>query len=415
MNAPRTTDVVVIGGGQAGLAMSHCLTRRSVDHVVLERGETANSWRTQRWDSLRLLTPNWLSRLPGWAYCGDDPDGYMTAPEVAAHLDDYRRSFDSPVRHGTSVTNIESSDTAHVVATDDGEWQARAVVLATGACSDPHVPPIANDMPDHLDHVSPIHYRTPDQLADGGVLVVGASASGLQIADELSRSGREVTLAVGDHVRLPRTYRGMDIHWWMDAVGYLDERYDEVPDIGRARRLPSLQLVGTPERRDLDLNAVAANGARLVGRLVGCSEQRAQFSGSFANMCASADLKQGRLLDLCDEYATAHGLDGELGELSRPTPTAVGPPVLEADLRPIGTVLWATGFRPRYPWLDPRLLDRKGRLVHDGGVLPVPGMYVLGLPFLRRRKSSFLDGVGPDADDLATHLVGHLATTASRV
>ena len=415
MNAPRTTDVVVIGGGQAGLAMSHCLTRRSVDHVVLERGDTANSWRTQRWDSLRLLTPNWLSRLPGWAYRGGDPDGYMTAFEVAAHLDEYRHSFDAPVRLGTSVTDIESSDTAHVVATDDGEWRARAVVLATGACSDPHRPAIANDLPAHLDHVSPIHYRNPEQLADGGVLVVGASASGLQIADELSRAGREVTLAVGDHVRLPRTYRGMDIHWWMDAVGHLDERYDEVADIGRARRLPSLQLVGTPERRDLDLNAVAANGARLVGRLVGCSGRRAQFSGSFANICASADLKQGRLLDLCDEYATAHGLDGELGEPSRPAPTTVGPPVLEVDLRRIGTMVWATGFRPRYPWLDPRLLDRKGRLVHDGGVLPVPGMYVLGLPFLRRRKSSFLDGVGPDADDLATHLVGHLATTASRV
>ena len=414
MTAERTTDVVVIGGGQAGLAMSHCLTRRSVEHVVLERGDTANSWRTQRWDSLRLLTPNWLSRLPGWVYRGDDPDGYMTALEVAAHLDDYRRSFDAPIRTGTSVSNIESTDAAHLVATDDGAWRARAVVLATGACSDPHIPSIANDMPDHLNHVSPIDYRNPDQLADGGVLVVGASASGLQLADELSRSGRDVTLAVGDHVRLPRTYRGMDIHWWMDAVGHLDERYDEVPDIVRARRLPSLQLIGTPERRDLDLNTVVAQGARLVGRLVGCRGHLAQFSGSFANMCASADLKQHRMLDLCDEYATTHGLDGELGEPSRPVSTTVGPPVLDADLRPIGTIVWATGFRPAYPWLDRRLLDRKGRLVHDGGIVATPGMYALGLPFLRRRKSSFLDGVGPDADDLATHLVGHLATTTSR-
>ena len=369
--------------------MSHCLTRRGVDHVVLERGDTGNSWRTQRWDSLRLLTPNWLSRLPGWTYGGDDPDGYMTALEVATHLDGYRRSFDAPVRHDTSVSDIESTGSVHRLATDNGEWTARAVVLATGACSDPHIPAIANGMPERLDHVSPIHYRHPDQLEAGGVLVVGASASGLQIADELSRAGRDVTLAVGEHVRLPRTYRGMDIHWWMDAVGQLDERYDEVPDIGRARRLPSLQLVGTPERRDLDLNAVASNGVRLVGRLVGCSGHQAQFSGSFANMCVSADLKQGRLLDLCDEYATEHGLDGQLGEPSRPTPTRVGPPVLEVDLAPIATVVWATGFRPTYPWLDPRLLDRKGRLVHDGGVLPAAGLYVLGLPFLRRRKSSF--------------------------
>lgn len=411
VNVPRITDVVVIGAGQAGLAMSHCLTRRRVDHVVLERGDSASSWRTQRWDSLRLLTPNWLSRLPGFTYRGDDPDGYMTAGEVATHLDDYRRSFDPPLRQGTAVMNVESSDSSHLVATDDGDWQARAVVLATGACRDPYIPPIANDMPGHLEHVSPIHYRNPDQLAAGGVLVVGASASGLQIADELSRAGREVTLAVGQHVRLPRTYRGRDIHWWMDAIGQLDERWDEVPDIARARRLPSLQLVGTPERRDLDLNAVAATGAQVVGRLVGYSGDRAQFSGSFANTCASADLKQGRLLELCDAYATQHALDGELGEPFRPAPTAVQSPPLDADLRPFGTVVWATGFRPKYPFLDQRLLDRRDRLVHDGGVLSAPGMYVLGLPFLRRRKSSFLDGVGPDADELTTHLVGHLDRT----
>ncbi len=415
MSTRRITDVVVIGGGQAGLAMSHCLTRRSVDHVVLERGETAHSWRTQRWDSLRLLTPNWLSRLPGWTYRGADPDGYMTAGDVAAHLDGYRRSFDAPVRHATQVTAIGTSDSGHLVTTDDGDWQARAVVLATGACSDPYIPSVSEQMPAHLDHISPIHYRNPGRLTDGGVLVVGASASGLQIADELSRAGREVTLAAGEHVRLPRTYRRRDIHWWMDAVGQLDERWDEMPDIGRARRLPSLQLIGTPERRDLDLNAVAANGVRLAGRLVGCVGHRAQFSGSFANVCASADLKQARLLDLCDTYATEHGLDRELGERSRPAPTEVGSAPLDIDLRPIGTVVWATGFRPTYPWLDQRLLDRKGGLVHDGGVLPAPGMYVLGLPFLRRRKSSFLDGVGPDALELTTHLVGRLDAVSRTV
>ena len=242
--------------------------------------------------------------------------------------------------------------------------------------------------------------------------MVGASASGLQIADELSRVGCDVTLAVGDHVRLPRTYRGMDIHWWMDAVGQLDERYDEVDDIARARRLPSLQLIGTPERRDLDLNAVAANGVSLVGRLVGRSGHRAQFSGSFANLCASADLKQNRLLDRLDAYATEYCLDDELGPTERPAPTRVVTPTLELDLRTIGTIVWATGFRPAYPFLDGQLLDRKGRLVHDGGILPLPGVYVLGLPFMRRRKSSFLDGVGPDAADLAAHLAAHLDQTA---
>lgn len=409
----RTTDVVVIGGGQAGLAMSRCLTDRSIDHVVLERAEVANSWTTERWDSLRLLTPNWMSRLPGFSYRGTDPDGYMTAGEVAALLDTYRRSFDAPVRSGVTVTRITSGEGRHVVETSDGPWHARSVVMATGACSTPHVPAIADDMPDHLEQITPIAYRNPDQIGDGGVLVVGASASGLQIADELARAGRDVTLAVGDHVRLPRTYRGMDIHWWMDTVGQLDERYDEVEDLARARRLPSLQLVGTPERRTLGLNTVAGQGVQLAGRLVGRNGHRAQFSGSFANMCTSADLKQQRLLDRLDEYAAEHGLDAELGSTERPEPTLVGRPPLELDLGSVGTIVWATGFRPTYPWLDESHLDRRGRLIHDGGVLGTAGLYVLGLPFLRRRKSSFIDGVGPDAVELADHLVGHLADLAT--
>jgi len=410
----RTTDVVVIGGGQAGLAMSHCLTGRSIDHVVLERGHTANSWRTERWDSLRLLTPNWLSRLPGWTYRGDDPDGYMTAADVAEHLDGYRTSFDAPVVGGTEVVEVAATSDGHRVTTNDGEWHARAVVIATGAASTPKIPKVAELLPNHIDQVTPIDYRNPTQLSDRDVLVVGASASGLQLADEIARSGRRVTLAVGDHVRLPRTYRGMDIHWWMNVIGQLDERYDEVDDINRARRLPSLQLIGTPERRTLDLNAVAEQGVDLVGRLVGVAADRAQFSGSLANYCASADLKEVRLLERIDEHARDTGLDDEIEAPTRPEPTRVGPPSLGLDLSSLGTVVWATGFRPRYPWLDPGLLDRKGSLVHDGGVLPVAGMYVLGVPFQRRRKSSFLDGVGDDAIELCDHLVDHLASSHGR-
>ena len=408
MDAARTTDVVVIGGGQAGLAMSHSLTDRSIDHVVLERAEVANSWTTERWDSLRTLTPNWMSRLPGFSYDGDDPNGYMTAGEVAAYLESYRRSFGAPVRTGVEVQRIRTLDRGHVVETSEGPWSARSVVMATGACSQPRVPAIAADLPGHIQQLTPTAYRNPAQVAPGAVLVVGASASGLQIADELSRSGREVTLAVGDHVRLPRTYRGMDIHWWMQTTGLLDERFDEVEDLARARRLPSLQLVGSPEQRDLDLNTAAANGVNPVGRLAGIRAGRAQFSGSFANMCTSADLKQNRLLDEIDEYAASHGLDAEIGPTWRPAPTSVGRPALELDLRSVGSVVWATGFRPTYPWLDESLVDGRGQLVHDGGVLAVPGLYVLGLPFMRRRKSSFIDGVGPDAEELAAHLVGHL-------
>ena len=410
--ATETITVSIIGGGQAGLAMSRCLTDRGIDHVMLERGEIANSWRTERWDSLRLLTPNWMSRLPGHEYGGGDPDGYMTTAEVIAFLDSYRRSFDPPVRTSTTVESVRTVDGGYVITTDQGQIRSCAVVVATGACTTPHIPALASDLPGRIHQLTPIHYRRPEQLAGaGGVLVVGASASGAQIADELQRSGHQVTLAVGDHVRLPRTYRGMDIRWWMDTVGLLDERHDEVEDIGRARRLPSLQLVGSPEKRTLDLNALSESGVQLVGRFAGLAGSTAQFAGSLDNLIASADLKLGRLLDSIDQYATAHGLDAEIAAPDRPEPTVVPAADTTIDLARIDTVIWATGFRPHHPWLEDHLLDHKGAIRHDGGVMTQPGLYVLGLPFTRRRKSSFIDGVGPDARDLSAHLAQHLDTT----
>jgi putative flavoprotein involved in K+ transport len=405
------TTVIVIGAGQAGLAMSRCLAERSIDHVVLERGETANSWRTERWDSLRLLTPNWMTRLPHHRYDGDDPDGYMTAVEVVEFLDRYGRS--APVCAHSTVESVTSTEQGFKTVTSTGAFDSAAVVVATGACSTSHVPAIATALPARIHQITPIAYRNPASIADGRVLVVGASASGIQIADELLRSGREVVVAVGDHVRLPRTYRGMDIHWWMDTIGLLDERYDEVEDIVRARRLPSLQLVGTPERRTLDLNALHASGVQLVGRLAGVAGPVAQFSGTFANFCASADLKLGRLLDAIDEYAFERGLDDEVGPPERFARTTVPIADTTIDLASIDAVIWATGFRPNFPWLESDLLDRKGAIRHDGGVMARPGMYALGLPFLRRRKSSFLDGVGPDAAELVTHLAHHLDATTT--
>ncbi len=402
------TPVVIVGAGQAGLAVSHQLTVNSIDHIVLERGEVAHSWRTERWDSLRLLTPNWMTRLPGYRYQGNDPDGFMTCAELIGYLDAYRAGFGAPIRTNITVERVRPCAAGFEVVTDDGRWHADAVVVAAGACSEPHVPPLAAEVPPHITQLTSLRYRNPGQLPSGEVLVVGASASGAQIADELARAGREVTVAVGEHVRLPRTYRDRDIHWWMDAIGQLDERYDEVDDIGRARRLPSLQLVGTPERRTLDLSALAAQGVRLVGKLMRVSGGTAQFSGALANLVANADLKQQRLFDRIDDYVTEHGLDRQVGEPERPGPTMLGTVPTELALRQFATVIWATGFRPTYPWLDEAAFDRKGRLVHDGGVGAIPGLYVMGLPFLRRRKSSFIDGVGPDAADLAAHLRAHL-------
>jgi putative flavoprotein involved in K+ transport len=409
--APRRTTTVVIGAGHAGLAMSWCLAQRSIDHVVLERGEVANSWRTERWDSLRLLTPNWQSRLPGSGYEGKDPDGFRTMPETIAFIERYAHAISAPVRTNTEVISVRASGDGYAIATSQGGWQCDTVVLATGACNIPQVPAVAEAVPSGITTLTPMHYRNPGQLANGGVLVVGASATGTQIADEIHRSGRPVTLAVGEHVRLPRLYRDKDIQWWMNAVGVLDQRYDEVDDIDRARNVPSLQLAGSPERRTVDLNSLTAIGVKLVGRLAGINGSKAQFSGSLRNQCALADLKMNRLLGTIDKWAAENGFDGKVSLPHHFAPTEVeASPPLGIDLIKGGirTIIWATGFRPDYSWLDVPVLDRKGRVRHDGGVVEVPGMYLMGIPFLRRRKSSLIDGAADDARDLSAHLSSYL-------
>jgi putative flavoprotein involved in K+ transport len=403
-------SVTIIGGGQAGLAMSRCLANRGVDHVVLERGDVANAWRYERWDSLRLLTPNWMTRLPGLGYDGDDPDGYMSASALAALIDGYGRSFGAPVLTHTAVTAVRPAPSGFTVRTEHGPIATRAVVIAAGANGTPVSPHTAASVPGAVQQLHTLHYRRPDQL-DARVLVVGASASGVQIADELARTGRHVTIAVGDHVRLPRTYRGHDIHRWMDLLGLFDESYDAVPDLTRARRLPSAQLVGTPERRSLGLRELQHAGIRLVGRLVGGTDRKAQFSGSLANYLRSADLKQARLLDRIDELVSLAELRDDVSDPDRPEPTPI--PALANDIpwSEFDSVVWATGFRVHYPWLDPVFLDGRGRLVHDGGVMAHRGLYVLGLPFLRRRSSSFLYGLEHDAVELAGHLSAFLAAS----
>jgi putative flavoprotein involved in K+ transport len=407
-------DVVVIGAGHSGLAMSGYLSEHSIDHVVLERGEVANSWRHERWDSLRLLTPNWQCRLPDFRYEGNDPDGFMTMPEVIQFIDRYAGFIGAPVRTGTEVRSVREADGGYVVSTDQREWHCRVVVLASGAHNISNVPPLAAALPGSVRSMTPKEYRNPGQLDDAGVLVVGASATGLQLADEIHASGRAVTLAVGEHIRMPRTYRGRDIQWWLTVAGILDQRFDAVDDLVRVRRIPSPQLIGTPERATLDLNKLTARGVNIVGRLVGISDGRAQFSGSLRNHCAMADLKLARMLDTFDDLA-ARSIDSRMLDLpDRFAATRVEEsPRLSLDLADhrIGTVIWATGFRPDHSWLHVDTFDAKGRLLHDGGIVDAPGLYVLGLNFMRRRKSSFMHGAEDDVRDLGRHLVRYLCAS----
>jgi putative flavoprotein involved in K+ transport len=401
----------VIGAGQAGLAASHFLSGRSIEHVVLERGEVANSWRRERWDSLRLLTPNWLSRLPGLRYEGPDPGGYMTMGEVTEFIERFAARSRAAIRTGTNVTSVRRADDGYAVTTDRGEISCQTVVIASGAFNRPSVPRFSGEVPASVEQLTTFDYRDPAKLPDGGVLVVGASATGVQLAAELQRSGRPVTLSVGEHTRMPRTYRGRDVLWWMDAAGVWDQRYDEIEDLTRARRLPSPQLVGSPERLTLDLNSLTSLGVELVGRWAMVRDGRALFSGGLRNVFSLADLKLGRLLDTFDEWALTSGRDAEFGPPERSAPTVVPPSArLQLDLGrgEIRTIIWATGSRPDYSWLDVPVIDAKGQLRHEGGVVDSPGLYALGLPVLLRRKSTFMCGIEDDAREVVDHLAGYL-------
>jgi putative flavoprotein involved in K+ transport len=406
---------VIVGAGHAGLAMSRRLTERSIDHVVLERGEVANSWRTQRWPSLRLLTPNWQTRLPGHGYAGDDPDGFMPVGDVVTTLARYARLAGVPVRTGTTVRSVRAAAQGFEIRTDHDIISARAVVLATGACNLPAIPAIAEAVPPPIMTITPLTYHDPGQLPEGGVLVVGASATGIQLADEIHQSGRPVTLAVGEHVRLPRRYRGRDIFWWLESTGLLAERYDKIDDLARARHLPSPQLTGTSEAPITDLNRLAERGVRIVGRLGRIAGDVAQFSGSLPSVCSLADLKMNRFLNRADEWATAAGIDDQLPPPHRFAPTRTGRrSLLQLDLSTgeITTVLWAAGFRPDHSWLRvPAARDRAGRLRHEGGVVTgAPGLYALGLPVLRTRASTYIHGAVADSQALADHLRSFLGS-----
>jgi putative flavoprotein involved in K+ transport len=405
-----STDTAIIGAGHAGLAMSRCLVDRGLDHVVLERGSVGERWRTARWDSFRLLTPNWLSRLPGRGYAGREPDGFMTAGEFADHLSGYAGSFDAPVRPHTRVTRVARTSTGFRVHTDGGDWAARGVVIATGYHSRAQVPDLAARLAPGLAQVSAARYRSPSSLPGGGVLVVGASASGVQIAHELARAGRRVVLAVGRHTRLPRRYRGRDILWWLDRIGALDRDIDHVPDAAAARAEPSLQLIGTSDARGVDLGVLRAAGVRLAGRLRTLDGTVAGFADDLAGTMVAAQDRLSRVLGRIDRYAAATA-GAAAGPPDPPPVIAVPATPSTVDLRRAGisAVVWATGFRPSYPWLAVPALDRDGRIRHRRGVTAVPGLYAIGLRFQSRRNSTFIDGARHDAAYLADHIAAHRA------
>lgn len=412
----RTIDTVVIGAGQAGLAASRHLAERGVDHVVLERGRTAERWRSERWDSLRLLTPNWMTDLPGWSYRGRDPHGYMTAAEVAGYLHGYADALSAPVIADSAVVNLERLDDRFDVITTAEHWRSANVVIATGWCDLPAVPEMSRRLEPSIAQVAPSSYRNPSSLPDGGVLIVGASATGVQLADELADAGRDVVLAVGSHSRLPRLYRGMDIFWWLKQIGSLDRTIDELPDAVTARTEPSLQLVGRPDHRNLDLTTLRDLGVELAGRVTGIDAHHVSFRPDLAANVAAAHVRMRRVLAEIDRHIDQSGLAAEVFDPEPQQSLTVTEHLDRLDLRARGikSVIWATGYRRSYPWLHVPVLDERGEIRQHRGVTPMDGLYVLGQRFQHRRNSNFIDGVGRDAAFVVDHLVRGAARVCNR-
>jgi putative flavoprotein involved in K+ transport len=401
----HATDVAIIGAGQAGLAMSRCLADLGIDHVLIERGEVAERWRAMRWPGLRLLTPNWMTRLPGHRYTGPEPEGFMDRAALIRLFDTYGR--DAPVLAQTSVERVALDAGRYRIDTDRGVIRARAVVIATGICDRPALPDWASAIGEAAQVMHAADYAGAEAVAAGGVLVVGASSSGVQIARSLAAAGRRVTLAVGRHTRMPRRYRGRDIFDWLERTGTLAERWTAAPNLQAARRQPSMQLSGDGR---IDLERLRRAGVRLAGRATGVAGGRVEFAATLAADMAASEMRVRRLLARIDGHvaATGEALGRDRSAWLAPRRPRSTPRAVDLRAEGIGAVIFATGYRRDYGWLDLPVLDEAGELVHQGGILPLPGLYALGLRFMRRRSSNFIDGVGRDAEDLAAHLAAFL-------
>ncbi|MFA9445064.1 NAD(P)-binding domain-containing protein [Egicoccus sp. AB-alg6-2] len=406
-------DVAVIGAGHAGLAMSHVLTEYDLAHVVLERGRIAERWRSERWDSLRLLTPNWATGLPGWRYTGSEPDGFMDRQEVAAYLEAYADASGAPVRTGIDVQSLEATTAGDrlLVRTDAGDLEARSVVVATGAFQAPRLPAVAGRLPADVHQLHSSRYRNPDELPPGAVLVVGTGASGQQIAHELVAAGRRVFVSVGNHKRVPRRYRGRDYYWWLENTGFYDKTVADVPEAVR-RGAASPALTGSRGGGyDLDLRGLAADGAVLLGRVEAVDGARLLLASDLADSLVKGDRAYQEFVDWVEARLELPGVpvDDAVPPVRYPDPPEVAEPRRELHLRGegIGAVIWATGFRPTFDaWVRLPVLDDRGEPIHRRGVTDHPGLYFVGLHWLHRLRSAFIRGAEEDVRYVGEHLAG---------
>ena len=402
-------ETVIIGGGQAGLAMSYYLGQLGREHVILERQRVAERWRSERWDSLTFQTPNWNIHLPGFAFQAADPDAFASRDDVFKFIESYAAFIRAPLRCGVAATALRQTpdSTRLIVETQANLFEAKNAVVATGPF---HVPE------DHLQvgsaalHLHSSQYRNPQRLPPGAVMVVGSGNSGAQIAEELCSAGRRVYLSVSKHRRIPRRYRGKDYGWWYFALGDADTTVDQ-----RQEAQPSPLITGVGGGHDLNLHQLAAAGVVLLGRVLGGRDGRLTIAPDLSENLAQGDASLIDFTRRADEHAARNGLDfppSERPELLH-NPKEVTDPLLTLDLASaeISTIIWANGFRYDFNWIDLPIFangaQSSGRVpVHKRGITSVPGVYFLGLPWLYKLKSAFLSGVGEDAEHLAEHIAG---------
>jgi len=398
-------DTVIVGGGQAGLAMSAVLQERGLEHVVLERRQVGERWRTERWESLHFQFPNWALELPGYAYAGDDPNGFAHWREILRVIENYAASTRAPVREHTKVTELRTDDGGFALSVSDGTIHARQVVVATGPFQRARIPPPSEGVPPSVLQTDPTRYRAPEDLPDGSVLVVGSGASGCQIADELLRAGRTVFLSVSRHRRVPRRFRGMDVCWWLERMGRFAQTIDTFP--GR-RWPPSTVVTGVNGGYDVDVRRMAADGVRPLGRVVGASGGTLAIASDANAVLDEADAAFSEFVAAAREFAVANPDAGLADE--EPTDTADLPAAVaeveSLDLRRenVAAIIWATGYDYDYGWLRAPVLDAQCRPLQRRGVTRVPGLYFLGLHWMHTFKSGLFAGVGSDAEYLAEHM-----------
>jgi putative flavoprotein involved in K+ transport len=397
--------VLIIGGGQAGLSASYLLKQHGINHVILEKNRIAHSWRSERWDTFCLVTPNHQCRLPGHPYDGVDPEGFMVKDEIVDYIERYAAKFNPPVREGITVTSVRKQDGYFRVTTDHGDWLADDVIVAIGSFHTPFVPKGAEKIPAHIQQIHSVDYKRPSQIPEGGTLIVGSGQSGVQIMEDLWLEGRQVHLCLGNAPRSPRRYRGKDAVTWLEEMGYYKTTFAEHPDQAKALSSTNHYLTGRDGGHEIDLRDFALKGVKLYGFVEGIDEEKFTLRQDVAAKLDSADRSYNGICQRIDDYLAEAGIDAPAGEHCKPVWVPENEPVkLDFAEQNITSIVWCIGFHPHFKFIQLPVFNLRGFPETERGVTAIPGLYFLGLPWMHTWGSARFSGIAEDAE----HIVGQI-------